>query len=60
VQITAGSFVLLGVLLALLVSPWFVLLSAFIGAGLVFSGVTGTCGMARALMLMPWNKPAAV
>ena len=60
VQIASGSLVLLGVLLAVLVSPWFVLLSAFIGGGLVFAGATGTCGMAHMLMLMPWNRPAAV
>jgi rhodanese-related sulfurtransferase len=60
VQIVAGSLVLLGVLLAALVSPWFALLSAFIGGGLVFAGVTGACGMARLLLLMPWNRPAAI
>jgi rhodanese-related sulfurtransferase len=58
VQIAAGSLVVLGVVLAALVSPWFVLLSAVIGSGLVFAGATGTCGMARLLMLMPWNKVA--
>lgn len=58
VQIAAGGLVLLGVLLAALVSPWFVLLSGFVGGGLVFAGATGTCGMARMLMLMPWNRPA--
>ncbi len=59
VQIAAGSLVVLGVVLAALVSPWFVLMSAFVGGGLVFAGVTGTCGMARLLMLMPWNRPEA-
>ena len=46
VQIVAGSLVVLGVALGAAVSPWFLLLSAFIGAGLVFSGASGTCGMA--------------
>lgn len=55
VQILAGSLVLLGVLLSL-VSPWFLSLSAFIGAGLVFSGVTDTCGMGTVLAKMPWNQ----
>lgn len=59
VQIAAGSLVLIGLALALLVSPWFAALSAFVGAGLVFAGVTGTCGMARLLGLMPWNRVAA-
>ncbi|MEL3890035.1 rhodanese family protein [Ferrovibrio sp. MS7] len=56
VQITAGSLVALGALLAWLVSPWFIMLSGFVGAGLVFAGVTGFCGMARLLALMPWNR----
>ena len=56
VQITAGSLVLLGVVLAALINPWFVLLSAFVGAGLAQSGITGTCAMASILAKMPWNK----
>jgi hypothetical protein len=27
-----------------------------VGAGLTFAGVTGFCGMARLLAVMPWNK----
>jgi rhodanese-related sulfurtransferase len=60
VQIAAGSLVVIGVVLAALVSPWFILVSAFVGSGLVFAGVTGTCGMAQLLTLMPWNKAGAV
>lgn len=56
VQIAAGSLVLLGVVLALLVSPWFLGLSAFVGAGLTMAGITGFCGMARLLRAMPWNR----
>lgn len=59
VQITAGSLVLLGVILGWFVSPWFYGLSAFIGAGLVFAGVTNTCGMAMMLSKMPWNRRAS-
>jgi rhodanese-related sulfurtransferase len=59
VQIAAGSLVLLGVVLGTFVSPWLYGLSGFVGAGLVFAGVTGTCGMANLLRLMPWNRPAA-
>ena len=58
VQIAAGSLVLLGVALGTFVSPWLYALSAFVGAGLVFAGVTGTCAMATLLALMPWNKRA--
>jgi rhodanese-related sulfurtransferase len=59
VQIAAGSLVLLGVVLGALASPWFHGLAGFVGAGLVFAGVTGTCGMATLLRLMPWNRRAA-
>lgn len=56
VQITAGSIVFLGTILGAFVSPWFLLLSGFIGAGLVFAGISGTCGLATMLSYMPWNK----
>jgi rhodanese-related sulfurtransferase len=56
VQIIAGSLVTLGVILSYLVSPNFVLLSLFVGLGLIFAGVTGFCGMARLLALLPYNK----
>jgi rhodanese-related sulfurtransferase len=57
VQIAAGSLVLAGVLLGWLVAPGFFALAAFVGAGLTFAGATGFCGMARLLMLAPWNRP---
>jgi rhodanese-related sulfurtransferase len=56
VQITAGSMVVIGVALGALVSPWLYLVAAFVGAGLVFAGVTGTCALANILRLMPWNR----
>jgi hypothetical protein len=56
VQIAAGSMVVLGVVLGALVSPWLYLLAGFVGAGLVFAGITGTCGLARLLRVMPWNR----
>ena len=55
VQIAAGSLVLLGVLLAATGSPYWLLLAGFVGAGLLFAGVSGFCGMARLLARMPWN-----
>ncbi|MCB5362472.1 DUF2892 domain-containing protein [Pusillimonas sp. CC-YST705] len=61
VQIAAGTLVLLGAVLGATVSPWFHALSGAVGAGLIFAGVSGLCGMARLLMHMPWNnttKPA--
>lgn len=55
VRIAAGSLVLLGVALSF-VHPAFIGLSVFIGAGLMFAGITDTCGMAMLLARMPWNK----
>jgi len=55
VQIAAGSLVLIGVALGAFVSPWFLVIAAFVGAGLVFAGATGWCGMAKLLSRMPWN-----
>ena len=56
VQIAAGVLILLGVTLGYSVSSAFFLLSAFVGAGLTLAGVTGFCGMARLLAVMPWNR----
>lgn len=56
VRIAAGTLVVLGVLLSYLVHPYFVGLSAFVGAGLVFAGITDTCGMGMLLAKMPWNQ----
>lgn len=56
VRFAAGSLVLLGVLGGWLWTPWLYALAGFVGAGLVFSGATDTCGMAWALSFMPWNR----
>jgi rhodanese-related sulfurtransferase len=55
VRIAAGSLVLLGAGLSF-VNPAFIGLSAFVGAGLVFAGITDTCGMGMILARMPWNQ----
>jgi rhodanese-related sulfurtransferase len=56
VQITAGALVALGVVMGLTVSPWFHGLAAFVGCGLMFAGISGWCGMAKMLAVMPWNR----
>ncbi|MFB7054556.1 rhodanese-like domain-containing protein [Streptomyces vinaceus] len=56
VRFTAGSLVLLGLALGLLVHPAFGLLSAGIAAGLVFSALSNTCGMAVVLGRLPFNQ----
>jgi rhodanese-related sulfurtransferase len=56
VRIVAGSLVALGVLLSLLVHEGFIGLSAFVGCGLVFAGITDTCAMGMLIAKMPWNR----
>ena len=56
VRVAAGFLVLSGVVLSYLVHPWFVGLSGFVGAGLMFAGITDTCGMGLLLARMPWNQ----
>ncbi|WP_432800278.1 rhodanese-like domain-containing protein [Poriferisphaera sp. WC338] len=56
VQIAAGSLIVLGILLWAFVNPWGLVLSGFVGCGLIFAGLTDTCGMAIILAKMPWNK----
>lgn len=55
VRIAAGSLVLLGVVLAWVHAAAWIVLPAFVGAGLIFAGITDTCGMAMLLARMPWN-----
>jgi hypothetical protein len=38
------------------VHPGFFLLSAFVGAGLMFAGATDWCGMGLLLARAPWNQ----
>ncbi len=56
VRIAAGSLVLLGFGGWYAGYPAFLALSAFVGAGLVFAGITDTCGMGMLLARMPWNQ----
>jgi rhodanese-related sulfurtransferase len=56
VRIVAGSLVLIGIILGWFVHRGFFGLSAFVGAGLVFAGVTDFCGMGLLLARLPWNK----
>ncbi len=56
VRIVAGLFVLIGAVLSLLVHPYFIGISAFVGAGLMFAGITDSCAMGMMLAKMPWNQ----
>lgn len=56
VQIVAGTLVLMGTILGAWVSPWFLLLSGFVGAGFLVAGITDTCAMAMLLAKLPYNQ----
>ena len=55
-QLAIGLCLILAALLSWRVSPAFLGLVAFFGAGLVVAGTTGFCGLAQILALMPWNR----
>ena len=55
-QIVVGACVFAGTALGFLVHPGFLAIPAFMGAGLVFAGSTGFCGMAVAIGKLPWNR----
>lgn len=59
VRIAAGTLVLIGIALGALIHPALYGLAAFVGAGLVFAGITDTCGMGLVLARMPWNQAGA-
>lgn len=56
VQIVAGSLILIGTVLGAFVSSWFLLLSGFVGGGLVIAGITNTCAIAMLLAKLPYNQ----
>ena len=58
VRFTAGVLVLSGVLLAIFVHPYFVMLSGLIGFGLAFTATIDWCGMGLLIAKMPWNRRA--
>ncbi len=56
VRIAAGAIVLVGAALGAFVHTGFIGISAFVGAGLVFAGITDWCGMGMLIARMPWNR----
>jgi rhodanese-related sulfurtransferase len=56
VRISAGILVLSGVVLGSWLNPAFYGISAFVGAGLIFAGITEWCGMGLLLARAPWNQ----
>ena len=56
VRIAAGLLVVIGSALGAFVDQRWIGLAAFVGTGLIFAGVTDTCGMAMLLGKLPWNQ----
>lgn len=54
IRVLAGSFVLVGTLLAWQVSPWWLLLPGFVGANLIQSAFTGFCPPTLLLRKLGW------
>lgn len=59
VRFMAGLLVFTGVVLSLVVHPWFIALAGFVGFGLTFTAVIDWCGMGLLIAKMPWNKRVA-
>ena len=59
VQIAAGSMAAVGTILGVTLSPWFLIVPAFVGSGLTVAGLTGFCGLGHLLMMAPWNRSAS-
>ncbi len=55
----AGSFVLIGVLLAWLASPWWLIVPAFVGVNMLQSAFTGFCPLAKILKRLGVKPGAA-
>jgi rhodanese-related sulfurtransferase len=60
VQIVAGSLVFTSTLLGAFVSPAFLLIGGFVGAGLMFAGITDTCALGMLLAKLPYNQRSGV
>jgi rhodanese-related sulfurtransferase len=56
VHLIIGVSVFFGALLALTFDSRVAVIPLIAGAGLIFNGVTGKCGLALVLAKMPWNK----
>lgn len=55
-QIAVGLIVVATVALGAFVTPWALAATAFVGAGMVLAGITGSCAMANVIAKLPWNR----
>ncbi len=58
VRLIAGSMALTGAGIVLAGQPMGLALVAMMGLGMVYAGITDTCGMAMVLAKAPWNQNA--
>lgn len=56
VQMTIGASVLAGATLGAALTPWLLIVPAFMGAGLLYAGISGTCALASVIARLPWNR----
>ena len=56
VRIAAGFLVFTGTVLGKFSHEYFYGIPAFVGAGLMFAGITDTCAMGMLIAKMPWNQ----
>jgi rhodanese-related sulfurtransferase len=56
VRIAAGFLVFTGTTLGVFHHEYWLGLPAFVGAGLMFAGITDTCAMGMLIAKMPWNQ----
>jgi sulfur dioxygenase len=59
VRIAAGLISVLGIIAGALIHPAGYVVSALVGAGLFYAGVSNTCGMSMVLARLPWNQVSA-
>ena len=56
VQLIVSSMILIGLLIYYFITPYGLFLPLMAGLGLMNAAVTGWCGMAKLLAVMPWNQ----
>ena len=56
VQLTISGMIITGLVLYQFATPFGLLLPLIAGLGLANAGLTGWCGLAKFMALMPWNK----
>jgi rhodanese-related sulfurtransferase len=55
-QFSVGFLSFSSVMLGTFIHPGFYIIPGFMGAGMMFAGLTGWCGLAKLLARMPWNQ----